>query len=81
MNECLELHKALSEAEVEYQRKADAVKEIESLHFPPNITNIEQLLEEWDRLKAEESVAYEKREAIGKAYKECLKRQTKVGQR
>ena len=53
MNECLELHKALSQAEVEYQRKFDAVKNFELGKLMPNsITNIEQTLELWEKLRA-----------------------------
>ena len=78
MNEYFELHKALSEAEVEYQQKFDAMASFEKKQLMPNsITDIEQALEEWDRLSAEERAAYEKREAARKAYEDCLRRQAK----
>ena len=73
VNECLELHKALSEAEVAYQHKFDAVKNFE-LGLISRTVNVPQDLQEWDRLQEEERVAYDKREAARKAYKKCLKR-------
>lgn len=73
MNEYLKLHKALSEAEVEYQQKFDAVKNFE-LGLLSSGIDVPQTLKEWDRLKGEERVAYDKREAARKAYEECLKR-------
>ena len=74
MNDCLELHKTLSQAEVEYQRKFDQVKNFELSKLMPNsITNIEQELEAWEKLKTEEQIAYDKREIARKVYRECLK--------
>lgn len=78
MNECLELHKAMSEAEVEYQKKYDALKEFESLNFPPSVRgSLEAILEMWDELKKEEQVAYKNKEAAISAYMDCLKSQIK----
>ena len=73
VNERLELHKALSEAEVEYQKKFDAVKNFED-GLRSSLVNVPQTLNEWDRLKEEERIAYEKREAAREAYKEFLRR-------
>ena len=74
MNECLELHKALSEAEVEYQHKFDAVKNFE-LKLLSSIVVVPQTLDEWDKLKEEERIAYDKKEAARKTYRECMQRQ------
>ena len=74
MNECLKLHKALSEAEVEYQQKFDSVKKFE-LGLLSNIIVLPKTLDEWDKLKEEERIAYDKREAARKAYREYLQRQ------
>ena len=74
MNDYLELHKAMSQAEVEYQQKFDAVKKFEEGLLLSGITNVEKTLEEWDKLKAEEKAAYNKQEAAREAYRECLKR-------
>lgn len=75
MDEYLKLHKALSEAEVEYQKKFDAVKTFEDgLLMPNQITNIIQTLETWEKLKAEEHSAFIKREAARKDYGEFLRR-------
>ena len=63
----MKLHKALSEAEVEYQKKFE-------LRLLSNSINVPQTLEEWDNLKKEERVAYDKCEAARKAYGECLRR-------
>jgi hypothetical protein len=68
-NERLKLHKALSEAEVEYQKKFDAVKNFED-RLLSSVVNVPQTLEEWDKLKEEEQAAYDKREAAREAYKE-----------
>jgi len=76
LSEPLKLHKALSEAEVEYQKRFDALKDFEHLRFPPNITTIEQILKEWDKLREEEKAAYQKREVARTAYREYLKKQT-----
>ena len=74
MNECLKLHKALSQAEVEYQQKFDAVKNFElGLLMANSAADVRQTLKEWERLKAEEQAAYNKREVARKAYGECLK--------
>jgi len=73
VNECLELHKALSEAEVEYQQKFDVVKNFE-LGLISRTVNVPQDLQEWDRLKEEERVAHDKLETARKAYEKCLKR-------
>ena len=75
MEEYLKLHKALSEAEVEYQKKFDAVKTFEGgLLMPNQITNIIQTLEEWEKFKAEEHIAFVKLEAARKDYGEVLRR-------
>ena len=64
--------RALSEAEVEYQKKLDAVKNFE-LGLLHRSINVLQTLKEWDNLRKEERVAYNKREAARKAYKEYLR--------
>ena len=74
MDEYLKLHKALSEAEVEYQKKFDAVKKFELGLLSGSINNVQQILKEWDNLQKEERVAYDELEAARKAYKECLGR-------
>ena len=73
MNECLELHKAMSQAEVEYQQKFDAVKRFEEGLLSTGITEVEKTLKEWDELKAEEKAAYDKQKAAREAYRACLK--------
>jgi hypothetical protein len=73
VNEHLRLHRDLSEAEVEYQQRFDAVREFELGLFDSGIS-IPETLREWDRLRGEERVAYDKREAARKAYVEYLER-------
>ena len=74
MNQCSELHKAMSEAEVAYQNKFDELKKFESLNFPPSIKgSLEEILNEWERLREEERAAYENREEARNAYRACLK--------
>jgi len=78
MKEHSDLHRALSRAEVEYQQKFDAVAKFErGLLMPNSITDPEKTLANWDRLKAEEQAAYDKRETARKAYGEFLKGQAK----
>jgi hypothetical protein len=77
-NERLKLHKALSEAEVEYQKKFDVVKNFE-LGLLSSVVNVPQTLEEWDKLKEEEQAAYDKREAVGEAYKKFLRGNLNIG--
>ena len=72
VNECLKQHQALSEAEVEYQRKFDAVKDFELLLLSKPISNVLRTLNEWDNLLKEERDAYRKLESARRAYKECL---------
>ncbi len=74
MNEYLKLHKALSEAEVEYQQKFDALKNFDHGLLSKPITDVMQALEQRGKLEAEERVAYQKRKAAEQAYIECLKR-------
>ena len=74
MNECLELHKAMSEAVVEYQKKFDEVKAFELSLFEKPIPNILELIDKWDKLKAEEEAARIKRDAAEKEYIECMRR-------
>jgi hypothetical protein len=75
MNEYLKLHKALSEAQVEYQQKFDALKRFDDeLWMSGTNAKPEKSLKERDRLEAEERVAYQKRKAAEQAYIECLKR-------
>ncbi len=73
MDEHLKLHKNLSQAEVEYQQKLDAVKDFEHGVLPgfPG-SSVEQMLETWDRLMAEEKAAYDKREVARKAFRDYL---------
>jgi hypothetical protein len=71
-NKHLKLHKALSEAEVEYQKKFDVVKNFEK-ELLSSVVNIPQTLEDWNTLKKEEKAAYDKREAAREAYKEFLR--------
>ena len=72
-NERLKLHKALSEAEVEYQKKFDVLKDFE-LGLLSSQINVPQTLEEWEKLMEEEKAAYNKREAAREVYKEFLRR-------
>lgn len=74
MDECLKLHKAMSEAEVEHQQKFDALKAFDDeLLVSGTITNPEERIKERDRLEAEEQVALEKMNAVRKAYDERCK--------
>jgi hypothetical protein len=68
----LKLHKALSEAEVECQKKFDAVKSFE-LGLLSSSTNMPKTLDEGDSLKKEERVAYDNREAARKALEDWLR--------
>ena len=72
MDEYLKQHRALSEAEVEYQKKFDAVKNFELRLLSKPINNILETLNKWDNLLKEERDAYDKLESARKAYKECL---------
>lgn len=75
MNEYLKLHKALSEAQVEYQQKFDALKRFDDeLWMSGTNAKPEKSLKERDSLEAEERVAYQKRKAAEQAYIECPKR-------
>ena len=68
LDEYLKQHQALSEAEVEYQKKFDAVKDFELRLFSKPINNILQTLNKWDNLLKEERDAYGKLESARKAY-------------
>ena len=72
MDEYLKLRKALSEAEVEYQKRLDAVKNFE-LGLLSSSINMPQTLEEEDSLKKKERVAYDNREAARKALEDWLR--------
>jgi hypothetical protein len=72
VDEYLKLHQALSEAEVEYQKKFDAVKNFELGLLSRSINDVLQTLNEWDNLQKEERDAYDKRQAARKAYKGYL---------
>ena len=72
MDEYLKLHKALSEAEVECQKRFDKVKKFE-LGLLSSSINTPQTLEEGDSLKKEERVAYDNREAARKALEDWLR--------
>ena len=72
VDEYLKLHKALSEAEVEYQKKFDPVKNFE-LGLLSSPINMPQTLEEGDSLKKKERVAYDNREAARKALEDWLR--------
>ena len=72
MDDYLKLRKALSESEVEYKKKFDAVKNFE-LGLLSSSINIPQTLEEGDSLKKKERVAYDNREAARKALEDWLR--------
>ena len=80
MDECLELHKVWAQADVEYQQKFDALKKFDDEVWKSGqISNPEEMPKEWDRLEEEQRVAYEKREAARKAYKECRQKADQKG--
>ena len=72
MDEYLKLRKALSEAEVEYQKGFDAVNIFE-LGLLSSSINMPQTLEEGDSLKKKERVAYDNREVARKALEDWLR--------
>ena len=72
MDEYLKLRKALSVAEVEYQKGFDAVNNYE-LGLLSSSINMPKTLEEGNSLKKKERVAYGNREATRKALEDWLR--------
>lgn len=71
MNECLKLHKVMSEAEVEYNQKFNELKRFDDeLLLSGIITDPEKLTQERDKLEAEVKAAFKKQEAARKVYSE-----------
>jgi predicted DsbA family dithiol-disulfide isomerase len=75
VDECVELHRALSKAEVEFQQKLDALKDFElSLLMPNVIIDFSKTLDTCETLKAEERAAHERLNEARVAYEQCPRR-------